>query len=264
MAGIDRINGTTPYDNNTISRRVQDADASKDDSGFRLLSEEAEGVIYEPGRAPTEETKTIAQIREEIAQEEKEAARANLHSRFDGPGVAVELSTDGVQRQEKPAEQSIADIFRDTWRSIVNFFLSIWNGGNEEAEKGAGTEASGAGTAAPGAEATESTESAQTAGIDASTTESTESAQTAGIDASTTESTRTAADTAGSMTAAGATRSSADKMDDVSAFLVDYGGRRLAKNSDLLTQYDRTGHIVDVAPTDRRRILQGEGRVRRY
>ncbi|MBQ9332897.1 MAG: hypothetical protein IJS12_01005 [Lachnospiraceae bacterium] len=248
MAGIDRINGTTPYDNNTISRRVQDADASKDDSGFRLLSEEAEGVIYEPGRAPTEETKTIAQIREEIAQEEKEAARANLHSRFDGPGVAVELSTDGVQRQEKPAEQSIADIFRDTWRSIVNFFLSIWNGGNEEAEKGAGTEASGAGTAAPGAEATESTESAQTAGIDASTTEST----------------RTAADTAGSMTAAGATRSSADKMDDVSAFLVDYGGRRLAKNSDLLTQYDRTGHIVDVAPTDRRRILQGEGRVRRY
>ncbi len=248
MAGIDRINGTTPYDKNTISRRVQDADASKDDSGFRLLSDEAEGVIYEPGKAPSEETKTIAQIREEIAREEKEAARANLHSRFDGPGVAVELSTDGVQLHEKPAEQSITDIFRDTWRSIVNFFLSIWNGGNEEAAKGAGTEASGAGTAAPGAEATESTESAQTAGIDASTTEST----------------RTAADTAGSMTAAGARRSSANRMDDVSAFLADYGGRHLAKNSDLLTQYDRTGHIVNVDPSDRRRILQGEGRVRRY
>lgn len=206
MAGIDRINGTTPYDKNTISRRVQDADASKDDSGFRLLSDEAEGVIYEPGKAPSEETKTIAQIREEIAREEKEAARANLHSRFDGPGVAVELSTDGVQLHEKPAEQSITDIFRDTWRSIVNFFLSIWNGGNEETEKGAGTEASDA----------------------------------------------------------GARRSSANRMDDVSAFLADYGGRHLAKNSDLLTQYDRTGHIVNVDPSDRRRILQGEGHVRRY
>ena len=206
MAGIDRINGTTPYDKNTISRRVQDADASKDDSGFRLLSDEAEGVIYEPGKAPSEETKTIAQIREEIAREEKEAARANLHSRFDGPGVAVELSTDGVQLHEKPAEQSITDIFRDTWRSIVNFFLSIWNGGNEETGKGAGTEASDA----------------------------------------------------------GARRSSANRMDDVSAFLADYGGRHLAKNSDLLTQYDRTGHIVNVDPSDRRRILQGEGHVRRY
>gem|GEM_PF-2726023 len=213
MAGIDRINGTTPYDKNTISRRVQDADASKDDSGFRLLSDEAEGVIYEPGKAPSEETKTIAQIREEIAREEKEAARANLHSRFDGPGVAVELSTDGVQLHEKPAEQSITDIFRDTWRSIVNFFLSIWNGGNEEAEKGAGTEASGAGTVASGA---------------------------------------------------GARSSSANRMDDVSAFLADYGGRHLAKNSDLLTQYDRTGHIVNVDPSDRRRILQGERHVRRY
>ena len=52
--------------------------------------------------------------------------------------------------------------------------------------------------------------------------------------------------------------------EEIAAFMADYGGRHLAKNSDLLTQYDRTGHIVDVDPTDRRRILQGEGRVRRY
>ena len=76
MAGVERINGTTPYDNKTINRKVQDADASKDDSGFRLLSEEAEGVIYEPGHAPADETKTIAQVREEIAREERAAAQA--------------------------------------------------------------------------------------------------------------------------------------------------------------------------------------------
>ncbi len=244
MAGIDRINGTTPYDNNTIKRRVQDADASKDDSGFRLLSDEAEGVIYEPGKAPSEETKTIAQIREEIAREEQEAARANLHSRFDGPGVAVELSTDGVQLQEKPAEQqSIADIFRDTWRSIVNFFLSIWNGGNEEAAKDAGTEEPG---------------SVTDAGTIAENTDPAVSMTAAG------PASDPDVDAAASARNAGVARSSANRMDDVTAFLADYGGRHLAKNSDLLTQYDRTGHIVDVDPSDRRRILQGEGRVRRY
>lgn len=206
MAGIDRINGTTPYDNKTINRKVQDTDGSKDDSGFRLLSEEAEGVIYEPGRAPADETKTIAQVREEIAREERAAAQANLHSRFDGPGVEVELSTDGVQLQEKPAQQSIGSIFRDALRAVADFFLSIWNGGSESA----------------GSEAAATADEARPI------------------------STRT------------------NSPEDIASFMSNYGGRRLAKNSDLLTQYDRTGHIVDVDPSDRRRILQGEGRVRRY
>ena len=215
MAGIDRINGATPYDNRSVNRRVQDTDGSRDDSGFRLLSEEAGGVIYEPGKAPSDETKTIAQIREDIAREEREAAKANLHTRFDGPGVAVELSTDGVQAAEKPAQQSILDIFRDTWRSIVNFFLSIWNGGDE---KPVGTEAD--------------------------THEVPESVRTEVVSDSMPERT--------------------NAPDDIAAFMADYGGRHLAKNSDLLTQYDRRGHIVDVDPSDRRRILQGEGRVRRF
>lgn len=235
MAGIDRINGTTPYDNKTINRKVQDTDGSKDDSGFRLLSEEAEGVIYEPGRAPADETKTIAQVREEIAREERAAAQANLHSRFDGPGVEVELSTDGVQLQEKPAQQSIGSIFRDALRAVADFFLSIWNGGSESArsEAAATADDSDAGETYAGA-VTEAADSEQ------AFTSQTDTDEARPI------STRT------------------NSPEDIASFMSNYGGRRLAKNSDLLTQYDRTGHIVDVDPSDRRRILQGEGRVRRY
>lgn len=239
MAGIDRISGSTPYDSNTINRRVQDADGSKDDSGFRLLSDEAEGVIYEPGKAPTEERKTIAQVREEVAREEREAARANLRSRFDGPGVAVELSTDGVQAHEKPAQQSIGDIFRDTWHSIVNFFLAIWNGGTEQGADGS------AGTASV-------TESDVPEGSAFDGIAATEEAADSEFGPAETE------------PAATPIRTQTNSAEDITAFLADYGGRHLAKNSDLLTQYDRTGHIVSVDPSDRRRILQGEGRVRRF
>ena len=238
MAGIDRIGAYTPNDNGTVTRRVQDADASRDDSGFRLLSEEAGGVIYEPGQERTEPPKTMAQIREETAREEAAAARANLHARFDGPGVAVELSTDGVEASEKPAQQSIVSIFRDAWRAIVDFFVGIWNGGDAQTGTVAGT----------GSEAGE-TESIST------------EASAAAADTVSPAPAGTAADTSGAAQTGTLRGNSAE---DIAAFMADYGGRHLAKNSDLLTQYDRTGHIVDVDPTDRRRILQGEGRVRRF
>lgn len=232
MAGIDRIGAYTPNDNGAVTRRVQDADASKDDSGFRLLSEEAGGVIYEPEER-TEAPRTLAQIREETAREEAAAARANLHARFDGPGVAVELSTDGVEASGKPAQQSIGSIFRDAWRAIVDFFMGIWNGGDEKPAGAAPADASPA-------------DAVQ--GDEPATDDPAVSALTAQADAP--ESSRS---TAGPGTA-----------EEIAAFMADYGGRHLAKNSDLLNRYDRTGHIVDVDPTDRRRILQGEGRVRRY
>ena len=206
MAVIDRIGSTTPVDTVNTNRRVQEA-GSGESADFRPLLDESEGVRYEPGGPPEPEAKTIAQVREEIAREEAAAAKANLHTRFDGPGVAVELSTDGVEAYEAPPkEQSIGAIFKDAWKAIVGFFLSIWNGGGEKTAENTATEAE---------------------------------VQTAA-----------ARDT--------------DTPEDIAAFLVDYGGRHLAKNSDLLTQYDRRGHIISMDASDRRKILQGEGKVRRY
>ena len=218
MAVVDRIGSTTPVDTVNVGRRVQEA-GSGESADFRPLLDESEGVIYEPGGPPEPEAKTIAQVREEIAREEAAAARANLHTRFDGPGVAVELSTDGVEASAAPAkEQTIGAIFKDAWNAIVGFFLSIWNGGGEKSAEAAGTAA----------------EAAHTAGTAEATAPATAQAETA------------------------------DTPEDIAAFLVDYGGRHLAKNSDLLTQYDRSGHIVSMDASDRRRILQGEGKVRRF
>lgn len=181
MAGLDRISGTA----------------------------EGEGVIYEPDNGRRPEYKTLEQAKAEVAKEDAEAAKANLHSRFDGPGVAVELSTQAVQaseaakKQAARGESSILDILRDTWKQFVEFIKGIWNGGKEEAVSDQ--------------EAVEVPEEKTSAASD-----------------------------------------------EVAAFLADYGGRHLAKNSDLLTQYDRSGKIVGPSPSDRRRILQGEGKVQKY
>ncbi|MBO4899889.1 MAG: hypothetical protein J5509_06330 [Lachnospiraceae bacterium] len=261
MAVIDRISSTTPVDTVNTNRRVQEA-GSGESADFRPLLDENEGVIYEPGGPPEPEAKTIAQVREEIAREEAAAAKANLHTRFDGPGVAVELSTDGMEASAAPPkEQSIGAIFRDAWNAIVGFFLSIWNGGGEKTADAAQTE-----TEAQTAAATET--EAQTA--EALTGTEKTGAQTSAASASAAAPTGVPTQTAAASEAAPApsratsVRSRTDTPEDIAAFLVDYGGRHLAKNSDLLTQYDRSGHIVNMDASERRRILQGEGKVRRF
>ena len=231
MPAVDRINTAIPPGGAATNQNKQEAH---------------EGVIYEPGSAGRDEFKTLKQIREEEAMEAAKAAKANLHARFDGPGIEVELSTEAVEAAAKPKEQSILDIFRDALRSIKEFFLSIWNGGNE-------------GTASAGAQPEETAIAEQILETEAATGE------TAGI-------AETGADIPGAAAEITAEKNiSAERspmrpgnIDDAEAFLINYGGRHLAKNSDLLTQYDRRGHIIPVDPSDRRRILQGEGKIRRY
>ncbi len=244
MPAIDRINTAIPPNGAASNQNKPDTH---------------EGVIYEPGSAGRDEFKTLKQIREEEAAEAAKAARANLHARFDGPGIEVELSTEAVEAASKPKEQSILDIFRDTLRSIKEFFLSIWNGGNE-------------GTASDAA-VKEIAETAETMDTDESAGEAGEGFEEfTGILEAGTKTANPAADIPG--TAAEAPTEKANpaavsslrpgNIDEAEAFLINYGGRHLAKNSDLLTQYDRRGHIIPVDPSDRSRILQGEGKIRRY
>ena len=219
---LDRIDGLGLYDRTSGSnnKKVQSREGSEDTASFTLLKDEAQGVIYEPGRPEEERPKTLAQVNEEIAREEAAAARANLHSRFDGPGVAVELSTDAYNRQAQEKPASILDIIKDAFRAIGAFFSGIWNGGAE-------------------AEAAKRKAAA--------------------------EADRTSGDETGDMTQYTASALERDNSPEAAvAFLADYGGGHLAKNSDLLTQYDRSGHIISLDPSDKRRILQGEGRVRKY
>ena len=238
---LDRIDGLGLYDRTSGSnnKKVQSREGSEDTASFTLLKDEAQGVIYEPGRPQEERPKTLSQVNEEIAREEAAAARANLHSRFDGPGVAVELSTDGFDRQTQEKPASILDIIKDAFRAIGAFFSGIWNGGAE----------------AEAAKRKAAAEADRTSGDETGDmTQYTASVADDGPD--------------GRMTGVGAPAASALERDNspeaAVAFLADYGGGHLAKNSDLLTQYDRSGHIISLDPSDKRRILQGEGRVRKY
>ncbi len=254
---LDRIDGLGSYDRTSGSnnKKVQGREGAEDTTSFTLLKDEAQGVIYEPGRPEQTRPKTLAEVNEEIAKEEAAAARANLHSRFDGPGVAVELSTDGIQKQEQTRPPSILDIFRDAFRAIGAFFSGIWNGG-AEAEARARQQA---------VEETAEADNAETA----------DPSYISGSDAygNVTDHAGIGVDRNGEAayaSALGRDNSQASPLDrDNSpeaavAFLADYGGGHLAKNSDLLTQYDRSGHIISLDPSDKRRILQGEGRVRKY
>ena len=45
---------------------------------------------------------------------------------------------------------------------------------------------------------------------------------------------------------------------EIQDFLSEHGERHLAKNSDLLTQYDRSGSIVGLNRSDKERILHGD------
>ncbi|MCI8300978.1 MAG: hypothetical protein HFI69_11685 [Lachnospiraceae bacterium] len=45
---------------------------------------------------------------------------------------------------------------------------------------------------------------------------------------------------------------------EIQDFLSEHGERHLAKNSDLLTQYDRSGSIVGLDRSDKERILHGD------
>lgn len=235
---LDRIDGLRPSDTGANTARIKGADTKGGAEGFTLLRDEMEGVIYEPeSTGRPEKPRTLAQVREEIAREESEAARANLHSRFDGPGVTVELSAEGVKAERQPQNASILDIFRNIWQSIVGFFSNIWNGGQEPTEAQEIPEEIGE----------QSDQAAQL---------STESSENVPADMS------PGSEEVGAKAASPLERSNTPEA--VAAFMVDYGGARLAKNSDLLTQYDRSGHIVTMDPSDKRRILHSKSVIRNY
>ena len=44
---------------------------------------------------------------------------------------------------------------------------------------------------------------------------------------------------------------------EIEDFLSQHGERRLAKNSDLLTQYDKRGSLVGIDSSDKEKILHG-------
>lgn len=240
---IDRIDNNgyiTP--GSSDNKRVQNSDVRDNSESFTLLKDEA-GVIYEPGESGGSRPRTLSEVRAEIASEERAAALENIHSRFDGPGVTVELSEDSVQASAGKKDETLFDIVKSVLASVREFFLNLWNGGGETE-----TPASGSAQTIPEDGAAES--AAERNGTPVSTA----------IKDAAPESSATRNGT----TADKDPRIRSNTPEDIAAFMLNYGGGKLAKNSDLLTQYNRQGNIVNLDPMVKKRILRGEGRIRRY
>lgn len=52
-------------------------------------------------------------------------------------------------------------------------------------------------------------------------------------------------------------------LDQVMNLVTDYGKKSVAKNSSLLTYYDRQGRLTEINPSDRERIMHGDRNVRK-
>lgn len=52
-------------------------------------------------------------------------------------------------------------------------------------------------------------------------------------------------------------------LDQVISLLTDNGNKTIAKNSNLLTYYDRSGRLTEINPSDRERILHGDRKARK-
>jgi hypothetical protein len=52
-------------------------------------------------------------------------------------------------------------------------------------------------------------------------------------------------------------------LDQVMNLVTDYGKKSVAKNSNLLTYYDRQGRLTEINPSDRERIMHGDRNVRK-
>jgi hypothetical protein len=52
-------------------------------------------------------------------------------------------------------------------------------------------------------------------------------------------------------------------LDQVMNLLTDHGKKSVAKNSGLLTYYDRQGRLTEINPSDRERIIHGDRNVRK-
>lgn len=234
--GIDgRFPGQDPYQVGSVGTRAGQSDQG---SGFSLTGDDPDGgVIYEPEeQRRREETQTGT-------RGEKQSA-----STFDRTGVRLELSGAGMEKASgtQKSEGGLFQTLGAIWEAIRNFFaglsgaaLDYWNG-EDQGEKD-----------------TDPSETdlmdADLLDTDASETDVSETDEETALD----EVPGTASQPVDESGEEGRILQMTNDPEEIQAFLTNYHGRRLAKNSDLLTYYDRTGKRVSVDPSHRRLILQG-------
>ena len=215
---VNKVNGQKYYEYTNVSSQKR---KSAESSEFHMDLDK-EGVIYEKGQEKEETPKTAGQ---------EEAADG---ARLRHAGVKVDISRKGQERavQEKQ-RAALMDLIRNFAQTAVSFLKTLWDKVWNETTKE---------TEFPEvlAEHIEETEEKKQ---EMESIHSLAQRDRLAWSLYTQEEVR-----------AIFKRGDAKEIED---FLSDHGERHLAKNSDLLTQYDRSGSIVGLDRSDRERILHG-------
>lgn len=224
---VDRVNGQKYYEYAKIN---QDKRKNVDSPEFHL-DPEKQGVVYEK----SEEKKQADKAGK--SQDSAQSAKSNASS-----GVKVEISRQGKEREAQSRQRTeFAEQIRKFAETAVTFFKSLWDRiWNEPAAK-------------------EQTEFPEV--LEERMEKATEKA----------DSYASAENIPGEYLLPGPVDYAQPvyskeevraifrrgNRQEIENFLSDNGKRHLVKNSDLLTQYDRTGAIIGVDRSDKDLILHG-------
>lgn len=217
---VNKVNGQKYYEYTNVSSQKR---KSAESSEFHM-NLDREGVIYEKSEDKKESPKTV--------EEEKTVSEAR---KLQQDGVKIEISRKGQERAVQNRQRAaFVEQIRNFAENAVSFFKTlwdkIWNDTPKEMEF-------------PEVLA-EHIEEAEEKKQEIEISHPLEERDRLAWSLYTQEEVR-----------AIFKRGNAKEIQD---FLSEHGERVLAKNSDLLTQYDRSGSIVGMDRSDRERILHGD------
>lgn len=244
---VDRVGSGTGYhiyDNVNLSDNGSQTSDHKEtdyaDIAENLSEEDRRGVVLDLSGA---DKKTAA------------SKKDNTETR---PDISAVLKNDtdmasGTSDTSSAPFASITDTINKIITGIRNFFSSLWNGADEKT--------SAAGTASNGNAVTDSAAAADSDSAKRSASVSNGSSVT-GVPSTSSISPVTGISASDSdpisQTDEVIDLPKTDDLDSIRSYLNDYNGHRLARNSSLLTSYDRFGRLVEPDVSDKDKILRGD------
>ncbi len=215
---VDRIGNGSGYGYPQVNDKKVNTNTAGTGEKFQI-DYGKEGAIYEPSR----EALKRQQAEKGVATKAQETAKT------ESEGVRLTLSGTATERTKMTGTESIAssgsildtvtDIVNKVIDAIKSFVSSIWN--------------------------------------DEPKAESVETAREMDLQEDATEAAQQSAEATEIKSEKPKTQFEKAKA-EAEAFLASTEGKKVARNSDLLTYYDKHGSVISVSPSDRQRILYGD------
>lgn len=215
---VDRVGNGPGYNYPRVNERKVNNDANGTGEKFQL-DYGKEGAIYEPS----------SEALKRQQEEKKAVARGTDTSKAEEEGVRLTLSGNDINRPEEAKKAGetqsggILDVVTDVVNKVIDaikgFFSSIWD----------------------------DTQATENTNIASETDEVHAKADTVNEVETVSENTATKPKTKFEQAKA-----------EAEAFLASAEGKKVARNSDLLTYYDKHGTVVNMSPSDKQRILYGD------